>query len=92
MAQGQGRFGIVKITKWFRKNSKTKLYEFNHLEDGFAPGSKPVPKFKSQYGWKSSEWKKEYAILRHYGSRIPKVCKYPVMIFKPTHKDKTTGE
>lgn len=53
-------------TLWYRlvrQKDGTDAFEFNHLEDGIAPGDKPTPKHESHQSWARSTWRKEVAAL-----------------------------
>jgi hypothetical protein len=51
------------ITVWDTFDKEKDEFVFNHIEDGWNDGEKPVPKFNSQNGWLKQEWRKSYAHL-----------------------------
>lgn len=59
---------MKKITIWERliidKEKNIKEFRHNHIEDGHVEGDKPIPKFKSQNGWKSYIWRKTFGYLK----------------------------
>lgn len=53
-----------KVTLWYRYDSKKEEYVYNHLEEGIAKWTTPVPMFKSQNHWKSGVWHKKQAEIK----------------------------
>lgn len=60
----------MKITVWYKQNSKTKEYEYNHFENGWKanqiPNAKPQPikpEFKAQNDWKNYTWLPKFGHL-----------------------------
>ena len=54
----------MNITLWYKQNSRTKDYEFNHLEEHYNFNNKPTPlkpEFIAQNDWKNYNWKKSFA-------------------------------
>ena len=55
---------MIPITVWKKLNTKTGIYEHNHIEDGHVVNKKPIGKFKHQAKlWMSQDWLREYAFL-----------------------------
>lgn len=38
-------------------------WRHNHIENDFAVGDKPVPRFDSQNGWRNMAWRKSFGYL-----------------------------
>ncbi len=54
----------MNITLWYKQNSRTKDYEFNHLEEHYNFNNKPTPlkpEFTAQNDRKNYNWKKSFA-------------------------------
>lgn len=55
------------VTLWYKLTPTG--YMFNHTEDGYVAGEKPVPRFDTQKGWSKSTWISVYAYV-DFRSRV----------------------
>ena len=56
------------MTAWYKYNTETKVYEFNHLSNLDETTDTPKPKkesFKSQRAWKNGAWKRKKCYLKN---------------------------
>ena len=55
------------VTLWYRQDTKTKKYKFNHVVEGVELTEKPQPRgnFPAQNSWKNSNWESIVAILEN---------------------------
>ena len=52
------------ITKWYKQNKSSGLFEFNHIENGFDNSDSPdaISEAQRKY-WRGCLWHKEKALL-----------------------------
>jgi len=65
------------ITAWERWNIKDKMWEHNHIEDGYVPHDIPMPAFYEQgKAWKGGQWRKFFGYQDFYN--VIHLCNKPL--------------
>lgn len=57
---------LRRVTLWYKYNTKTKQFDYNHLQNGWSNIKYPLPfneKFVNQKSWKNYKWKSAFAFL-----------------------------
>lgn len=53
---------MTRVTLWYRRKSSWPFMEFNHIQDGWATETRPIPSCKYQErAWSGGSWHRTFA-------------------------------